>query len=446
MDLKSIFSSRYLAFRVQLIFICAFLLLQFSCKESPPEPNGSARVQLSLTDVSCTEAWLRISTGRPVESIVLLREGQEVLATDLAGMDTVVVDTNLEPRHTYSYQVLTRAAVAFPLASNQIQVTTLDTTSHEFSWDPLVLLGEGGGNALYDIAIVNDTLVYAVGEIYKRDSLGNWDPLPYNLIKWDGRQWQLERVAVLYRGSLVTAPLHGIFATSASDIWLSSGVPILGDGQNWTQYHLFDMGVLTQNDGSVNKIYGVPHDVYFVGNRGTIAMYADGYWQKLPTGTTGTIQDVWGGIEAQTGQRVVLCAVSEAYSMGGQRILRISSNNVVDTIAWVPGRRPHSVWFQNTARIFACGDGVFMRDPSKRWHEIAGADVLPTFTERVRGQSPQDIFVVGDFGKIAHFNGVNFHVYPEVPGALFYSCDYKNNQMIAVGESNGRGIIVRMWR
>jgi hypothetical protein len=70
----------------------------------------------------------------------------------------------------------------------------MDTTSHNFTWQ-IDTLGDGGGSVLYDVAIINNTLAYTVGEIYKRDSVGNWDPLPSGLALWNGRSWSSRKVA-----------------------------------------------------------------------------------------------------------------------------------------------------------------------------------------------------------------------------------------------------------
>ncbi|MEW6510291.1 MAG: hypothetical protein AB1428_04965 [Bacteroidota bacterium] len=326
-------------------------------------------------------------------------------------------------------------------------VPRVDTTSHEFTWT-VQTLGDGNSSALFDVAIASDSLAYAAGEIYLRDSSGGFDPLAYNIANWNGEQWKVKRVTVSYRGSNITPSLNAVFLLSPTEIWLSAGVPIFGDGQNWTQYHLFDMGVLTQNDGSILKLWASsPSSVYFVGNRGTIVQNNGQTWQKLSSGSTGTIQDIWGIADPKTGSRYVLCAVSEAYSLGGQRLLEIKSDNSVDTIPWVAGRRPHSVWFTSPSQVFTSGDGVFSRGPDYQWREIAGMSVLPVFTERIRGVSDNDFFVVGDFGAIAHFNGANFKVYPAVAGSpIFTSLDYKNGLMIAVGYTSSQAVIVTARR
>ena len=318
-----------------------------------------------------------------------------------------------------------------------------DTTDHEFSW-ALDMFGDGGSD-FRDVVVINDTLAYAVGEIYFRDSLGNWDPNAYNAAKWNGARWELIRIPFVGSCSAVySPPLRAIWALSQTSILVSNrGSLVRFDGAN----AILDCRMNTLLTGAINKIFAFDsNNVYAVGNAGNIVHYVNGAWQLLQSGTAGTIQDIWGGTDSKTGQRVVLCAVAEAYSMGAPRILRIGSNDVVDTLAWVPGRRPYSVWFESSSQIFTCGDGVFMRDDQNRWNEIAGADVIPTFTERVRGQYTNDLFVVGDFGVIAHYNGATFHIFSDFADILWYSCAYKHNHMIAVGELSGRAVVLRMWR
>jgi len=78
--------------------------------------------------------------------------------------------------------------------------------------------------------------------------------------------------------------------------------------------------------------------------------------------------------------------------------------------------------------------------------EIGGVDVIPVNTERLRGVGSNDIFVVSDFGHIAHYNGMNFKVIQPNPSILYESCSYKDNLMIAVGYDGRSAFITRLWR
>jgi len=68
-----------------------------------------------------------------------------------------------------------------PLDNNNNQ----DTTSHNFTFQTFTF-GEHSSSVLYDVAIVNDSSIWAVGEIYLNDSLGQPDPIAYNSTHWDG--------------------------------------------------------------------------------------------------------------------------------------------------------------------------------------------------------------------------------------------------------------------
>jgi len=47
----------------------------------------------------------------------------------------------------------------------------MDTTSHNFTWQTWTF-GEHSSSRLYDVAIINENNIWAVGEIYMKDSLG----------------------------------------------------------------------------------------------------------------------------------------------------------------------------------------------------------------------------------------------------------------------------------
>jgi hypothetical protein len=98
---------------------------------------------------------------------------------------TAQMGRGLLPNRRYTYTLTPSTGPFTDRLSATIQ--TMDTTNHDRVFDPPVLLGDGNSSVLYDIAIINDTLVFATGAIYKRDSLGNWGPILYNLARWDGR-------------------------------------------------------------------------------------------------------------------------------------------------------------------------------------------------------------------------------------------------------------------
>lgn len=96
--------------------------------------------------------------------------------------------------------VLTLLISCAKLAPPQPPDNVVDTTSHNFTWQ-ITVLGNGlSSSMLNDVAIINDTLVYAVGEIYLKDSTGQEDINPYNLVRGNGSAWTIVRAPYYYQG------------------------------------------------------------------------------------------------------------------------------------------------------------------------------------------------------------------------------------------------------
>jgi hypothetical protein len=307
-----------------------------------------------------------------------------------------------------------------------------ETTSHSFIWR-LDTLGAGNGSVLNDVAIMNDTLAYAVGEIYLKDSTGQFDPLPYNLVRWDGQRWKLERVTVNFRGNFITPPLEGVFAFSPTPIWLVGSLPIYGDGMNWTMY---DLRTTLDPNVSLSKAWGSsPSSMYFVGRGGTMVRFSAGTWQKLESRTTIDIQDIWGGVNCR-GETEILAVASQGIQVPpGKKLLRIQGTTVTavaDTGLPLPLQ---SVWFAPLQQYFIGGDGLYRTNSiGSSWQR---AVQLNHYVFSVRGLAANDIVVAGGFGGVSHFNGATWEQYmgSEVPqmNGNYYAAAIHPRLIAAVG-------------
>ncbi|MFZ1518495.1 MAG: glucosyl transferase [Ignavibacteriaceae bacterium] len=434
-------------------FVLVFCLTVFlfisliSCDTSVSLPPDDIKptLTLALDDASCTEAWLQLNT-KNLELPAQLTLKQYNLAGDslsqifvLNTQDTVLYIDSLLPNQTYNYQAVLTADTT--IKSEKVTAQTLEPTSHNFTWQTFEF-GQHSSSVLYDVAIIDENNIWAVGEIYMNDSLGNQDPIAYNAAYWNGSVWELKKINVLYRGSIITPPLYGIFALSKNEIWLSSGVPIKGDGTNWQQYHLFDMGVLTQQDGYLTKIWGTSStNIYFVGTLGTIAYYNGTTWTKIESGTTSNINDIWGEVDQVTGERKILCAVSNISGGGEQKIISINSDNTIDTLKWSMNRRIQSIWFKGKHIIYTSGGGVFFQNEKDKW--IEQTELPLYYTDRIRGKNYNDVITVGDFGFAAHFNGITWQILSAIPPAnVLGSLSLKNNLVVTTGIKDSKAVII----
>src|ERR1035437_2270599 len=147
----------------------------------------------------------------------------------------------------------------------------VDTTSHNWVFT-IDTLGDGNGSVLNDVAIVStDPLVaYAVGDIELKDSTGQYNPLIYNLARWNGNQWGLQHITVPFRGNPIIPQLYGIFSLSQNQNWLVGGMAIFGDGQSWIPY---DVRSITGFDSlSFTKCWGSnPENMWYTGLNGSLA-------------------------------------------------------------------------------------------------------------------------------------------------------------------------------
>jgi len=430
------------------LFVIVLALLFLCCKDDGITPPTNP-LQLTVEDVSCVEATLKISLagGQASRTVTVKRNDSVVTTITLTTVDTLVTDVNLQPKNTYTY---TANAGSW---KTSVQITTLDTTSHTIHWQAPDTLGVYG--LIRDVWVFSRDNAWAVGEIILPDSTGKPDMSnPYNAAHWDGNKWEIKKITVNFHGNIITPPLNGIFAFSQTDIWLSSGVPVHGNGDVWTQYHLYDMGVLSSNDGSINKLWGInSSDLFFVGNKGTIVHYFNGTWTKMESHTTVDLQDIWGidnehvwatGTNIGDGHSVVLQYNGKQWT------------TIYDNTNKPPNEKFgfRSVWTDRIDKIFLVGDAYSsMINLNTNKLQLLNNNLQKWVATRIRATNRRDIFQVGNAGETIHFNGLNWHLYPELfnaASARFFTIFPTNDFIFIGGYSytglNGIPIVIRGYR
>ena len=412
--------------------------MQLSCKEAPPEPTlHEVSIELSVEDASCTEAWLKVSltdASQP-RTVAVQQDGQRVLTAQMTTADSVFVVEGLLPAHTYSYVAQRLRDTSIVDVSIPVQATTMDTTSHDITWQQVETLGDGNSSTLWDVAIINDTLAYAVGEIYLRDSTGQFDPMPYNMAKWNGRTWALQRLT--YAG--YPSPIRFVYALAQNDIWFGIGYLIHWNGSTYQEVQV----PVLYGVRSVKMWCNPSGNIYVVGDNGIIVCSADRgtSWQRVESGTTVPLNDVWGGSNRIAGENIVLMTGSDNFTLSERKILRLKQQGGVDSLVWgTVFLRPQSVWFDEND-VFVCGDRLFRLWQDKTWRPLATPSI---FLERVRGTARNDLIIVGDFGVVLHYNGLSVHQYPDVSlsSGIYQSVAVGNNTIIAVGWSGSQAAVL----
>ncbi len=395
---KSILFTFYL-----FLFTLSFCFL--SCEDNTG-PGNKPRVTLTAEYVGVTEAEFLLQTRNtePNTQYQLFRDDSLISDGILIYNDTTITDTLLLPAYNYIYNARLITDGKSVANSQPLDIATMDSTSHKFQWETFSF-GGLGSSLLYDVAIINENDIWAVGEIYS-DTVQTW--LPYNAVHWDGQQWELKRIPFIGSCSAVDyPPIRAIWAFSENNILFTNGGAIAK--YNGSSSYL-DCGMNALLDGAITKIFASdPSNIYAVGGSGTIVRYGGQGWQKLESGTETVINDVWGF--DRRGETLILATVSNEYHPGYDfLLLSISPFHVSDTL-WNGMLRPlHSVWFNEYSPIYISGDGLHEYKRGK-WHEI---DIPPYFGNRVRGSGINNIFVAGAFGLVVHYNGWDWHHYPSL--------------------------------
>ncbi len=402
------------------------LLFSVGCRHAPTQPSDTS-FALSVEDVSCTEVFLQLQLGSGIASrqVTLKRDTVVVFAGTVMATQSILTDSILLPNHLYSYT----ASVG---GNNQsCTATTMDTTSHAFSFTTTYLGGGAGSSYLLDVAIISDTLAYAVGTIFQAGI-----PM-YNASIWNGNSWTPKAISVNFRGTIDTLPLSGVYPFSATDLWCVGSLPIHGDGQNWIVYDVRSMPGLESL--SLEKAWGVSStDMYFVGNAGSIAHFDGTTWTKIQSGTSLDMLDIHGA-----GDEIL--AVASDNNPLGETIVSISGNSSTQISSVPLGQHQlNGVWFVPNRHYYVVGDGIYEKHLlSDGGWENGPTDITHYGTTKVAGNGLNDVIVVGAFGEFLHWNGVSWKSYLAQTGiaGAYSGLAVHGNTVIAVGEANGLAVI-----
>lgn len=317
-----------------------------------------------------------------------------------------------------------------------------DTTSHNFVFE-IDTLGDGSSSVLNDVWIFDENNIWAVGEIYVQDSTGQSEEV-YNAVHWDGKKWNLLQLYYPFNQTqLLIVPIRGIFAFSPNDIWLAAGSVFRWNGSSIQPFLLRPM--ILSGPETVEKLWGTSSsNLYGVGNAGTIVYYDGSNWQKLISGTTVDIQDIWG--EGQT-----VLAVASLVNYGrGLDLLKIQGTTVTKLDTTGLRMAESSIWFEQNQIYYVAGDGLFKKQNliESNWQFALYQPTI--YIDRIRANAWNDIFVAGSFGFVAHYNGSTWKDYTGLEAPRFYSrykgLSVKENFVAAAGWLNEQAIALRGQR
>jgi hypothetical protein len=442
------------------ILLGLLLLCQMSCRDLPPQIHVPT-IHLTLEDRGVIDASLRVTVDADDKPNRVKITLDGIAIFDANAKDTVVYCDALLPKQSYTLRAYRISGNTIFDSSEALTITTLDSTSHSFSW-MVDSLGDGNGSFLRDLAIISDTNIWAVGNMYKRDSTGNFEADPYNVARWNGSTWQLIRVNFPICDNngveIGTAYFHclSVYAFGGNDVWLTDG----GSFVHWNGASFQRMCLLPgTTQGEIEEIWGSSaQNLYAVGLHGAIIFFDGTTWRKQLSGTDVDLLDVWGNPDGKT---VWACGYNigqvgtalfrnagrgwELAYDGTSSEFRIRLDSLSGTFT--------SVYTPSAKRIFVGSSAGVYSAPSttqgigKRLSFTS--TYFPGFPNRLRGNGVNDFTIVGDYGFVAHFNGLTWQYYDQLSTSdiRLQSVAQQGNLLCAVGHLynpiNSRAIVFR---
>jgi hypothetical protein len=394
------------------------------------DPPLALELKLELEDVSCTEAWITLTINNvqlPAE--VVLYKNNTAQNNILCYGDTLLYIDSLLPNQTYKFHTTIQSSSH---TSNEISVTTMDTTSHNFSWQ-VFEFGDVGNCVFFDAAIINENSIWVVGDFTVSDSSENGSTM-YNAIHWNGSEWVFYRImfyTICGQQHQNSYPARAIFAIDDETIIAASN----------SQVAYLKNGVQTKIEcipATINKIWGThTNNLYVVGNNGNIAKYHNGNWSRIESGTTHNLLDIT--YSSTTGEIFVY-----GRSLDNSKSILLKIKNDAVTKIWETGSNDYDpTWAGQIMGIYCNNSDLFIITQKGIYREKIGLNfpaqkLSPTsgwFTYKLTGTISNNLFTAGDRSKIMHYNGQSSAVvYDNISQVSpLYSAVAKDKIIVAVG-------------
>jgi len=417
------------------LLLTLFLSLYLSLSCDTTNPANSSLV-LELKEVASTEVWLTLKSElnpRPIN--VIIRNGNTPLINILLTTnDTILFLDKLKPMSNYSFTAET-IIDDFYMKSEQINCTTLDTTTHDFTWETFYFGGNIGTYIFEDVEIIDENNIWVVGGFSTEGRDSTWENI-HNAIRWDGGKWNISDIRTFYFcGNDTKWPgelMHSIYFDYENNIWAASSNQIV----NVTKDKAFCMEGITRLDAiqgfDTGELLAVNH--YNGGSH--LNGFNSGNWGKVQTEFEGYITDLL-PLRKDNNEKIILFPISNNQTNQYQ-LFCINSDKVIKPYSTLPNSFVKSIWTDKGFPIHVVSGSKLFENKTGIWKEIS---LLPNQTfAKIRGSKLNNIFAIG-WGNVAHYNGSTWKVYDELKG-YYYSVAVKDNIVVIVGMQNNKAAVV----
>ncbi|MBU1098754.1 MAG: hypothetical protein KKB34_19955 [Bacteroidetes bacterium] len=422
-------------FKNVFYFLLATSYLFISCKDDNPvkppditEPAVSDTLTISIIAVTHRSISVNVKTTNngTGKQIQLFRKAGTEATFSLVSvytatvLDTTIIDYNnsdgLLLDTEYSYYSVRLDSLGMPEdSSNIVSGRTLAATSHDYEWQEIVL-GEFQ-SVLYDVWGTDENNVYAVGTVILNDTA-------YGIIKWNGIEWLPEKKI---------GGINAIYGFAENDIWAVGASVYNYDGISWNRVdgktvnnRSVPLDSVLFNNGSYTSLWGTSSNDLYFGNLGGKIIH-------------------WDGIKASVFRENPNSYISDINGTGSGKMWIVGRGN-----SPFVSNYSHSGWnqIQEDQIIGNYNKSVY---PFSNTDLVIGGNSLISFINnnwnyenvqmhgsifKLRGTGSNNIFGVGAYNSIYHFNGVDWINYDNLvtpEGGILYGLHVEEKTVFIVG-------------
>ncbi len=416
--------------RTVFVGIILLVLFNISCEKldistgifRKPDYNFMAE------DVGVKEAWIRLrypATG--IYKKIRLYRDTTMIFEGIPTIDTTLYDSLLTPHTRYLYYLMGKSEKSDFEKIKEISVTTLDTTSHNITWQVFEFYVTESGY-IKDIAILNENDIWIVGHYNPTNHSG----FVIGALHWTGKGWA--RVQVPFQWCPYNTLVYPSIYSVKFD---NNGVPYFLWGMSLTHYvnknFYFDCSLYNIFSYAATSMYIFSdNEIYIGGHYGEFAYFRNNSWTYYQVPVQTFCSDIWGIHESVTNEKIIMAVYYTPFQGDSAKIYKYKNNQLeVINQKGLP-LSCGSIWSPNGKRWYVGSGGLYYSNNLKKgWKYMQGSNLVG-FINKVRGNDLNDIFIVGNDGKIAHWNGSSWKTFFNINGS-FLSLDVKNDIIVAGG-------------
>jgi hypothetical protein len=289
-------------------------------------------------------------------------------------------------------------------SSSIVQVSTLDTTSHDYTWEIIIPGGATFTNDLRDVWGLDDNNVYAAGAVTLNDTTRA-------VLKWDGQKWD-----PFFRGG----GIYTIYGFSSDDIWIAGNLVYHYDGTEWTRMR----DTVIEGNKPYYALWGSgSNDIYLGSERGKL-IHWDGQKARVAADFGIYISDIYG----TSANDIWIAGTNEIDKL---LLVRFNGTSFEHILKLPPvSGTLYSIYTTKNKDLYVGGNGVFKKK-GDQWVNQNVNDVIL----KIRGTNTNNIFAVGGHCSVYHYNGSTWKYYDELrtQGGINYGVYVTENKVFIVG-------------